>query len=228
MINIGVEARLLNRIGARVTASQFTLIGDDKNADDLSFERQRNLSFSSRNFLGQLQLTYYLRPYQGDYYKRWSFDPFLFSGVGYMKYNPTAELGGERYNLREAMTEGVEYKNWVATIPLGIGSKFKINEFLNVNFEVSYHFTFSDYLDDVSNTYASEYNNVTARLLADRKDEIDVINPDFYDQLQPGAKRGNPSSNDSFLLISVSAEIFLPPNLFRGSDKAIIKKPSAY
>lgn len=227
-VNFGIEARLLNRVGARIDASYFTLSGDDRNAADSSFQRQRNLSFSSRNIHFQLHAIYYLRPYQGDYFKRWSFDPFVFSGVGYMKFNPTAELGGETYLLREALTEGVEYKQWVTTIPVGIGAKFKANEFLNVNLEVSYHFTFTDYIDDVSNTYATEFANSTAQLLSDRKEEVGVVNPTFYDQIQPGATRGNPDDNDSFLQISIRAELFIPPNLFSRKNKAVIKKPSAY
>ena len=226
--NFGIEARLLNRIGARLDAGFFSVSGSDRNASDSSFQRQRNLSFSSRNLHFQLHTIYYLRPYQGDYYKRWSFDPFLFTGVGYMRFEPTAELGGETYALRHARTEGVDYKKWITTIPVGVGSKFKVNEFLNVNLEVSYHFTFTDYLDDVSNTYASEFTNSTSELLSDRKEEVGVINAEFYDQIQPGAQRGNPDDNDSFLQISVKAEIFLPPGLFSRKSKAIIKKPSAY
>ncbi|SNS83521.1 hypothetical protein SAMN05421640_1442 [Ekhidna lutea] len=227
-ISLGIEARLLNRIGARIEGSYFTLKGNDANAPDSSFQRQRNLSFQSKNLHGQLHIIYYLKPYQGDYYKRWTFDPYLFGGVGYMRFEPTTELGSERYSLREAQTEGVEYKKWVTTIPAGVGGKFKINEFLNVNIEASYHFAFTDYLDDVSNTYATEFSSTTARLLSDRKDEIGVTNPDFYDQIQPGASRGNPNNNDSFLQLSVKAEIFLPSDLFTGKNKAIIKKPSAY
>lgn len=228
LINLGIEARLLNRLGARIDASYFKLNGNDNSASDSSFQRQRNLSFESKNFHAQLHFIYYLKPYQGDYYKRWNFDPYLFSGVGYLNYNPTAELGGERYSLREAQTEGVSYKKWTTTIPAGIGGKFKVNEFLNVNLELSYHFTFTDYLDDVSNTYGTEFATVTARLLSDRKDEVGVVNPTFYDQIQPGARRGDPSNNDRFLQISIRAEIFLPPDLFTGKNKAIIKKPSAY
>ncbi|WP_462248561.1 DUF6089 family protein [Ekhidna sp.] len=227
-INVGIEARLLNRIGARIDASYFTLSGSDQNAADSTFERQRNLSFNSRNFHFQLHTIYYLRPYQGDYFKRWSFDPFVFTGVGYMKFDPTAELGGETYSLREALTEGIEYKTWVTTIPVGIGAKFKANEFLNVNLEFSYHFTFTDHIDDVSTTYATEFANATSRLLSDRKEEVGVVNPDFYDQIQPGTRRGNPDNNDSFLQITLRAELFIPPNLFSRKNKAVIKKPSAY
>ena len=145
-----------------------------------------------------------------------------------MRFNPTADLGGETYSLREARTEGVDYKKWVTTIPVGIGVKVKANEFLNINLEASYHFTFTDYLDDVSNTYATEFANSTAQLLSDRKEEVGVVNPEFYDQIQPGAVRGNPDNNDSFLQISLKAEIFLPPGLFSRKSNAIIKKPSAY
>ena len=145
-----------------------------------------------------------------------------------MRFNPTAELGGETYSLREARTEGVDYKKWVTTIPIGIGVKVKANEFLNINLEASYHFTFTDYLDDVANTYAREFANSTAQLLSDRKEEVGVVNPEFYDQIQPGAVRGNPDNNDSFLQISLKAEIFLPPGLFSRKSNAIIKKPSAY
>ncbi|MEO9485169.1 MAG: DUF6089 family protein [Ekhidna sp.] len=227
-INLGIEARLLNRIGARIEAGYFALSGQDSNASDSSFQRQRNLSFDSRNIHFQLHTIYYLKPYKGDYYKRWVFDPFIFSGVGYMKFNPTTTLGGETYLLRDARTEGVAYKKWVTTIPVGIGAKFKANEFLNVNLEISYHFTFTDYLDDVSNTYASEFSNTTSELLSDRKEEIGIVNPAFYDQIQPGSQRGNPDNNDSFLQISIKAEIFLPQDLFSRKNKAIIKKPSAY
>ncbi|WP_436517040.1 DUF6089 family protein [Ekhidna sp. To15] len=226
--NIGIEARLLNRVGARIDAGIFSLSGADRNAADSSFQRQRNLSFNSRNLHFQLHTIYYLKPYQGDYYKRWFFDPFIFTGVGYMKYNPTADLGGETYSLREAQTEGAEYRKWVTTIPVGIGAKFKANEFLNINLEVSYHFTFTDYLDDVSSTYAAEFTNATSELLSDRKEEVGVVNPEFYDLIQPGAVRGNPDTNDSFLQISIKAEIFLPPDLFSRKNNAIVKKPSAY
>ena len=227
--SLGLEARLLSRVGARLEATNFKILGDDKNAADSSFQQQRNLSFESRNYHFQFHLIYYIKPYQGDYYKRWAFDPYVFSGVGYLNFKPTAELGGERYDLREAQTEGISYKKWVTTIPVGIGGKFKVNEFLNVNVEVSYHFTFTDYLDDVSESYATEFSSSIAQLLSDRKDEIGVVNQTFYDQIQPGAPRGNPDDNDRFLQISIKAEIFLPPDLFsRKNKKAIIKKPSAY
>lgn len=228
LASLGMEARLLNRVGARLEASYLTFRGDDKNAPDSSFQRQRNLSFQSKNFHSQLHILFYLKSYKGDYYKRWAFDPYIFSGVGYLRYSPEAEFGGTKYALRKAQTEGVTYRKWVTTIPAGIGGKFKANEFLNIIFEVSYHFTFTDYLDDVSNTYASSFSNSISEFLSDRKNEIGVISPEYYDQIQPGARRGNPDDKDRLLQINLKAEIFLPPDLFSRKNKAIIKKPSAY
>jgi len=224
-LSLGIEARLLSRIGARIEATYFTINGNDNQASDSTFQRQRNLSFNSRNFHLQLHGVYYLKRYQGDYYRRWTTDPYFFTGGGYLFYNPTAELGGEALPLRQAQTEGVAYKKWTFTIPIGAGAKFKVNEFTNINFEVSYHFTFTDYLDDVSDTYATEFTNETSALLSNRKDEIGVVNPIFYDQIQPGAQRGDPSNKDSFLQISLKLELFIPPELFSGKKEAVIRKP---
>ena len=228
LVSIGLEARLLSKLGARIETNYLALDGQDADAPDNTFERQRNLSFESRNFQVRLDFIYYLKAYQGDYYKRWVFDPYLTTGIGYLRYTPAARFGGERFLLREAQTEGESYNQWAFTVPFGIGAKFRVNEFLNVNFEVLYHLAFTDYLDDVSKTYATEFANTTAEFLSDRKDEVGVLNETFYDQIQPGAPRGDSNTNDSFLLIGVKAELFLPPGLFSGRDKAILKKPSAY
>ena len=226
LLSAGIEARLLSKVAARIDANYFSYNGSDNGAPDSTFQKQRNLSFQSRNFQLQLHLMYYLKRYQGDYHRRWISDPYLFTGVGYLFYNPTATLGNEKYPLREAQTEGVAYKKWVTTLPVGIGWKFKVNEFSNINLEVSYHFTFTDYLDDVSNTYATEFPNSTAELLSDRKDEIGVVSPELYDQIVPGSMRGNPDNNDSFLLIGLRLELFIPPELFSSKKEPVIKKPA--
>ena len=228
LISMGIEARLLNRVGARVELNYLTLEGSDADAPGDTFERQRNLSFESRNLHAHLDGVFYIKPYRGDYHKRWVFDPYLVAGVGVLQYNPAAKLGGDRFLLRDAQTEGVDYSQFAVTAPLGLGAKFRVNEFINVNLEVLYNITFTDYIDDVSNTYATELANSTAILLSDRKDEVGVITPEFYDQIQPGARRGDPSDNDHFLLINIKAEVFIPPGLFSGKSKAVVKKPSAY
>ncbi|MFK7953439.1 MAG: DUF6089 family protein [Ekhidna sp.] len=213
-LNVGIEARLLNRLGARLEATYFTIDGSDRSAPDSTFQRQRNLSFNSRNFQVQLNTIHYLKKYQGDYYRRWIFDPYIMTGVGFLNFTPTADLNDETFLLREAQTEGVDYKKWAVTIPAGIGAKFKINDFTNVNFEIAYNFTFTDYLDDVSKNYATEFSNSVSEFLSNRKDEIGVVNPEIYDAMVAGSQRGDSSNRDGYLLISIKAEFFIPPNLF--------------
>ena len=202
-INAGIEARLLSRVAARLEATYFTTEGDDRNAPDSSFQRQRNLNFQSRNFHIQLNALYYLKSYSGDYHSRWVFDPYLFTGIGYLFYNPRTTLGEEEFSLRSAQTEGVAYNKWAITIPAGFGLKFKLNEFTNFIFEAGYHFTFTDYLDDVSSNFASEFPNGTTELLSIRKDEIGVVNTTFYDEIQPGSRGGDSSNKDAFLQVSL-------------------------
>jgi hypothetical protein len=41
-------------------------------------------------------------------------------------------------------------------VPFGIGAKYALNEKLNVFAEETYRFTTTDYIDDVSTTYAPD------------------------------------------------------------------------
>ncbi|CAG5084545.1 hypothetical protein [Parvicella tangerina] len=67
---------------------------------------------------------------------------------------------------------------------------------------MGYRKTFTDYLDDISTTFANE-DDLDSELsveLANRNDEIEgddaIIDPNNY---EPGSKRGNSSDKDSFL-----------------------------
>ena len=224
-LNMGVESRLLSRLGVRIQGTYLTLSGNDNNAPDSSFQKQRNLSFDARNFEAQINLVYYFKPYYANYHTRWKTDFYLTSGIGYMFYDPRTQIGNDVFKLRKYKTEGIAYKKWTFTLPVGIGAKFKINEFININAEVTYHFTFTDYIDDVSNTYATEFVNTTAELLSDRKDETTLISLPLYDQIVPGAKRGDPTKNDAFALFSLKFEIYIPPDLF-SKNVPIIRKPT--
>ncbi|WP_026135445.1 DUF6089 family protein [Nafulsella turpanensis] len=73
---------------------------------------------------------------------------------------------------------GVEpYSNWQFAIPLGAGVRYRLNRFVDISFELSYHQTFTDYLDDVSGLYVNpeEFGDTPeanlARLMADRSKE---------------------------------------------------------
>ncbi len=228
-LSLGVEARLLSRLGARAEVIYYTLQEDDHNAADSSFARQRNLNFRSRNIEGNLQAILYLRKYNGDYFRRWSADPYLGFGVGVTSYNPTTVLDSVRYDLREFETEGEDYGKYALVLPVTMGLKFRFNEFINMIAEVSYRYTFTDYLDDVSTVFRADDGSIAARLSNRKREsriggEIAIINQEFFDSQVEGAARGNPNTNDSYLFINFKLEIFLP----RKNGGPILSKPSAY
>ena len=59
--------------------------------------------------------------------------------------------------------------------------------------------------------------------LINRKNEIGVVNPSAYQQLVPGAARGNDKNNDQYILLSYRLEFYIPNN-----KGPVFRKPSAY
>jgi len=234
LMNIGVEARLLSQLGAKVQVSRYKLEGSDENAADSSANQQRNLSFFSHNTEISLQAIYYLFPYSGMYYKRRKYEPYLSVGIGYNFFNPKATLDGVDYVLSDYRTENKTYAKSGVIIPFGFGVKGMLNEFMNLNLDLGWRFTFTDYLDDVSGVFGGSYpdGSIEARL-SNRKDGISVVNSTAYDSYQTGANRGNPGNKDKYFFINVSLEIYVPRDLFKSRGgkmrkEKIIGKPSAY
>jgi hypothetical protein len=226
-INLGVEARLLSKVSARFQATYYNINGADHKAKDSTFAQQRNLSFYSKNWDFNLNGVFYLNEYRGDYFKRINIEPYIFIGVGATYFNPKTKLAEQTIILANAKTEGVTYSQMALIIPAGIGLKFKINTFMNFNLEATYRYAFTDYLDDVSGKYASSYPDLTSALIANRKDEIPVVNQNAYvNLLIPGGKRGNSSNKDAYLLLNFQLEFYLPPDLFSG-ENALFKKTTA-
>jgi hypothetical protein len=235
--NIGLEARLYTKLGARVQIAQYRLEGSDSFASDSSFNRQRNLSFYSRNYEWQLQGVYYFLKYRKKYHKRRTYEPYFAFGVGQTFYNPKADHTVNdvttSYTLRDIGTEGESYKKFAWIIPLNLGVKAALNEFLNLSLDVGYRYAFTPYLDDVSNNYGGPFDDGTIEAsLSNRKYEVGIINQEAYDALVPGETRGN-GKNDSYFLINLNIELYLPRDLFRGKNgknkkEKILGKPSAY
>lgn len=217
-LNLALEARLLSKVSARVELSRYVLSGDDKNAPDSSYARQRNLSFRSANWELSVMGVFYMREYRGEYHKRWPIDPYLLAGFGTTFISPTAKISGQEYPLYQYTTEATDYSRFTMVFPVGAGLKLRINPFLNLVAECTYRFTLSDYLDDVSGSYPANFNqlDVTTQLLSNRKDELEgVVNQQAYDELLiPGGPRGDSSNKDGYLLLNLKLELFLPPQLF--------------
>lgn len=168
------------------------------------FNEQRNLSFKS-NFTeisSQIELNFL--PYVTGDDKEY-FTPYIFAGLSVFSFNPKAEYNGTWYELQPLGTEGQgasaypdrkPYSLTKLSIPFGFGFKYSVGKVFCFGAEWGIRKTTTDYLDDVSTTYAdplvlSAENMAISALLADRtiaEPGQNVNNTDL--------QRGNSSTKD--------------------------------
>jgi hypothetical protein len=134
--------------------------------------------------------------------------PYVFIGVGIFRFNPYAnDDEGKKTYLQPLSTEGQglpEYpdkKVYSLTqfcIPFGGGWKVRVSNRWVISYELGVRFLFTDYLDDVSGTYADE------TVLLNRKGPKAVelafgVDPPPGD----GQVRGNPDTKDMYIFSGV-------------------------
>lgn len=216
-LSIGLEARLWSKVSVRAELGRYSIRGRDTHAPDSTYEKQRNLSFESNNWELSLQGIFFMRKYHEVYHKRWQLDPYLMAGVGTTLLSPTTTIFDQKVYLYDLKTEGTDYSRFTLIVPVGAGLKFRVNPFLNFITEITYRFTFSDYLDDVSTRYPLTYPDLLTELASNRKDEVPVINEDAYDNLLvPGGPRGDSADKDAYFFLNFKMEFYLPPGFLRG------------
>ena len=130
----------------------------------IEFQERRNLNFRSEIWEMSVQGDFnFFEFLPGNPY--YAFTPYITLGIGTFNYDPYTYLDGEKYYLRKLGTEGQgnplypdrkPYSNQAFSFPLGMGIKYNLGKNINLAFEVSHRFTSTDYLDDVSMTYAGE------------------------------------------------------------------------
>ena len=128
------------------------------------------------------------------------------------------------YNLRDAGTEKQDYGLASFGIPMGVGASFMVNYTTRVGIDFVWNLTFTDFLDDVSGTYAdpeSFVGNAEAGLTRDMQYVLSqpanptvaaaagVDNPEaFLNSFRWDAAyespRGNPDKNDSYGTLQVT------------------------
>jgi hypothetical protein len=191
-------------------------------------QRTRNLSFNTNIFELALQGDFHFFkfvPGQPGY----QFTPYVTGGIGFFTYDPYAYLANQKYYLRPLNTEGQTkipgknpYSTMAICVPFGVGFKYNINNQTNVYFELSHRFTNTDYLDDVSGTYAGAAafdplpngNPSPAFLLQDRSYEITGSPIGIKDR-----QRGVSNQKDQYIFaemgISLSLTSYKCPPLLR-------------
>lgn len=156
---------------------------------------------------------------------RYKTDFRLFGYVGIAGYlsNPKGQLNreGDFVNLQELNTELVDYSNIGVAVPVGMGFHFTFKRRHRFGWDLGWRTTFSDYLDDASTVYADPgaLPSQTAADFANQRPYLDpngvgpgqsevvnangnvVLVPDYRNYLE-GAKRGDPTHNDSYLTMT--------------------------
>lgn len=175
-----------------------------------SFNAPRNLSFRSNitEFSGVFEFNY-LKYALG--VRDQNFTSYIFLGLGVFSYNPQAFYDNSWVDLRPIQTENKSYSTVSMAVPFGIGVKWRISRHLALESSIGFRKTYTDYLDDVSHSYAdpiqkAQTMGTTAGILTDRSIEINNGTPQF----KQGYRRGNADFNDWYLIggISLSVRIF--------------------
>jgi hypothetical protein len=215
-INGGFRYRFSPRFATKTNLNFSLVSGDDKYTDEV-FRNSRNLHFRSLILEVSQQLEFifwysenikYAKSYNG-YYNN-SSQAYLFAGVGAFWFNPKAKYNGEWLALRPLGTEGQNMADGPApygpisySVPMGIGFKTTISQFWRLGFEIAYHKTFTDYIDDASGYYYHNFaalaaNNPLSLALADRH----IANSQWFKQ---GVRRANPEDNDALVYFNIHA-----------------------
>lgn len=149
-------------VAIRVAGSYAFLAYADKLNTYNEFMYRRNLSFNTSVWEGAIQGDFNFFKYiPGSNFHR--FTPYITFGLGVFSYNPYTYYQGQKVYLRPLGTEGQgssaypdrkPYGSMAVCFPLGVGVKYSVSRQVNIGFEVLYRFTTTDYIDDVSKTYA--------------------------------------------------------------------------
>ena len=181
--NAGLHWQINRRWGLQLNYTVGEIIGNDQ-FSKANNRINRDLRFKSLIHEIGLRGTYDIL--RND---KWKFLPYITAGVSAVNFEPKRD----GVALRPLATEGVNYSNWHVSFPTGLGLKYQINCRWALKGEILYHWTLTDYLDDVSGEYP----------------EVGV---DFYTDPSnthlAGTMRGNPKRKDGFFDVNAGVIFF--------------------
>jgi hypothetical protein len=208
-----VHYELSNQLFLRAGFSFASVSGNDKFSSKSSLQK-RNLSFETA--ISEFSVV-------GEFYplniNEERLSPYVFGGLAIFQFNPyTYDAANRQVFLRPLSTEGQgiypgkkKYSLNQEAIPFGGGLKVLISENLMLGIEIGFRKLFTDYLDDVSTTYA-DYNDLLAAKgsvaveLAYREDELQGGNPIYPTK---GTQRGNSVNKDMYYFTGLNLSLRL-------------------
>lgn len=228
-VSLDYEQRRSPHWTLRSSATWSRLVGNDFYHPVSSFEYLRNLHFRNDVLAVSVGFQYDFLKSLGHFSERKPFTPYISAGFAVFHHNPKAKtppsLGNLWINLQPLGTEGqgrdgfqANYRLWDIAIPLGLGFRYKIARRFDLAVEATYHFTRSDYLDDVGGTYANPSlfgDDQLSRLMADRSMEKTNVptgktRRNFNTEpFTEGTPRGTKKGNDAWLSVSIGIKYLL-------------------
>lgn len=222
--HITYQYYLAEKIAIRPSFYFARVAGDDALTQE-RYRNHRNLNFVSNlyelNVTGEYQ---FLKEKIGNLYgiktstgkklglKSNSIGIYGVAGIGIVFYNPKGRgPNGANVALRKLGTEGQglpngpkKYKPATVVIPIGVGFRKSIGKDIGLKLELTYRFTFSDYIDDVSTNY---YDNSTIKSfkgdLAAYMADPSLQNDGLHNTGQ-GLQRGDPTDKDGYMFLTIS------------------------
>lgn len=184
----------------------------------------RNLSFHSN--VEELTLDFRYEPFRNPaiwYNAHWFLSPYAGLGLGIFHFNPRAIYQNEEIDLQPLGTEGqgyagygTRYSLFQLSIPFSIG--FKVNDpsrKFAIGLDLTYHFTTTDYLDDVSTVYPDPaiYTGTAGQVdLAKALSNRNLYGTNDYMTsgiTAPGEQRGNPRNKDHFFTAQIRISYYI-------------------
>lgn len=181
-----------------------------------AYLQDRNLNFESRITEANVGVEYDVLSLENT-----AVTPYFFTGIGIFHFNPyTYDQDGQKVYLQPLSTEGQglpEYpdrKVYALTQPswpLVAGVKYEPCINLQIAWELGFRKLFTDYLDDVSDTYVSEAvllneRGAKAVELSYRHDELPGGDPNYPKEF---ATRGNKSEKDWYYFTGLKLTVRL-------------------
>jgi hypothetical protein len=240
-LGLHLNRRISPRFSFMTELAWMRIMGDDFTSSNLVAPAKintyiRNLSF--RNDIKQVSaiFKYDIFPNTDHYRKRPIYNLYGFAGLTGFYHNPKAKDDhGKWTSLRPLHTEGVKYSAWQIAIPVGVGIRYKLSIQWDLEIDLTYMITFTDYLDDVSKNYPdpSTLSSDKARMFSNRtadstdaltgsKRDLSYIQKDlnspvvssagnkYVQGYGPGSKRGTMKGFDGYAYLSIRVSYAIP------------------
>ena len=232
--NIGIRKTFRERVSWQATYSVGMIFGDDAKTKEY-FRNDRAIKYRTPLQEVSFRIEYKIRKERGGHIydlrgvrgqRGRKLATFCFMGIGAYHFNPKSKIDGQWVALQPIGTEGQRYMAtrrgyslYQLCIPMGVIGKYTINKQWAISGEIGVRFLFTDYLDDVSTTYANPdlvalYDqtvpDMTARYCADPAYDRhcdSYVGYHYYNE-----QRGDPYDNDFYMFIMISAHYRLKEN----------------